>query len=83
MVALSEAIAEAEWGWDTYQRTLWKRDDPDGTRRLYIGKFLSLDLPPGYSTCTIRFWARKPVLAMRAIAKSGKHPSEFADTNVN
>lgn len=70
------------WSYGHYKRTHWI--DEDG-RRLYYGHFIKDPCVPGegHETCKIGFWARRPVLAMRAIIASGKDPIEFNGQDIN
>lgn len=73
---------DGTWAILRYERTLLRQDDG---LKLYVGHFcrgeyLSRD---GWEECTVMFWARRPVLAMRAIVQSGKNPAEFAGQEVN
>ena len=90
-VARAPAAAELltmtpdDWGWTSYRRSGWVRDDPDGTRRLYKATFRTSSIPPtlDYEEVSVQFWARRPILALRHIAASGKHPSDFHSGQVN
>lgn len=75
-------MPDSTWGILRYEKTLWM--DGDG-RRMYIGHFYKGSHFPGQSweECSIRFWARKPRVALRTICQSGKDPAEFADKEIN
>jgi len=76
----SEIRANSEWGWTSYKRLGWA--DKQG-RRLYEAHLRSFDGPMGFSTCTIRFWARRPIIALRTIVNSGKDPVTFHEKEIN
>lgn len=71
---------EMDWGWERYERTYWQREDG---RKLYIGHFRSSNDPNAWTLTQIKFWARQPVVAMKAICQSGKDPLEFQNQVVN
>jgi len=71
---------KGKWGWVRYQRLWWR--DADG-RRFYIGHFRNGPTSGYYSTAEVRFRARRPILALKAICESGKHPTTFANAAVN
>jgi hypothetical protein len=68
------------WSWSRYERTHWV--NPDG-HKLYIGYFVQFDGPKGYVEAEVKFWAKRPIVALRSICKSGKDPIEFAGQVVN
>lgn len=68
------------WGWVRYERTFWKREDG---RKLYIGHFKQDNDPYCWTVAEVRFWAMRPIVAMREICRSGKDPTAFADSVVN
>ena len=70
----------SEWGWVRYERTFWAREDG---RKMYIGHFQKDHDPNGWTAAEVKFWARRPVVAMRAIANSGKNPADFMNQDVN
>ena len=69
------------WTCTSCTKTLWRRDDPDGTRRLYIGRF-KCDYPEGWEKHWVRFWALRPAKAVRKIIESG-YPTNFEGQTVN
>lgn len=71
---------DMDWGWDRYERTNWQR--PDGCK-LYIGHFRSANDPNGWTQTRIKFWAHKPIIAMRTICRSGSDPLEFHNQTIN
>jgi hypothetical protein len=75
----SEIRAEGEWGWTSYKRLGWANKQG---QRLYEAHLRS-DGPRGFATCTIRFWARRPIIALRNIVNSGKDPIEFHQKEIN
>ena len=68
------------WGWTSYEKTHWKRDDG---RKLYIGHFRQDNDPHNWTAQTIRFWAHRPIIALRGIVNSGKDPKVFDNKEVN
>lgn len=75
----SQIRATAEWGWTSYKRLPWAAKNG---RRLYQAHFRS-DAPLGFATCTIRFWARRPIIALRTIAGCKQDPMDFHEKVVN
>ena len=76
---------ESEWIWERYERTYLTR--PDG-RKCYIGHFRRevIPVPPGiaaWDNLAVVFWAKHPIIAMRAIWQSGRDPAEFHGQMVN
>jgi hypothetical protein len=77
------------WAWERYERTYWVHEN--GTARCYFGWFtrefsyINEDglQCHGFDRAEVRFWATKPIVAMRAICTSGEDPASFADTVVN
>lgn len=69
-----------EWGWTSYERTNWEREDG---RRLYIGHFKQNNDPFNWTEVRIKFWARRPIVALGTICRSGKDPVEFEGQAVN
>ena len=72
-------VKNPEYAWERYERTHWIND---AGQKAYFGHFVCTNDPFGYSKVIIRFWATKPVLAMRKIALSNK-PLSFAGKIVN
>ena len=69
------------WGWTSYRRTGWvSKDDPK--RRQYIARFVR-HYTGSSEVVWVAFWARRPVLALRAICEGGKDPAEFRNEEVN
>ena len=64
-----------EWGWTSYRGTGWVRS-ADG-RRLYEAHLRTFGSPRGFSTCTLRFYARHPRLALRALCQGKKSLAEL------
>lgn len=77
---MPEDIDESPWGWVRYERTPFTRD---GGGRMYVGHFRMAHDPNHWTVCQVRFWARHPILALREIADSRRHPQEFADHVIN
>ncbi len=77
---MSDSIDESPWGWDRYERTSWIREDG---RPMYVGHFRMNNDPHHWTICRVRFWARRPILALREIVISRKHPEDFADRVIN
>lgn len=69
-----------DWGWTSYEKTSWVKDYDC---KLYIGHFRTTDDPDNFTKVTIRFWARRPILALRKIVESGKVPLTFAEKTIN
>ncbi len=83
---MSVELAKLKWYWTSYRRDYSDAYLPGqkvGDRKCYIGCFYAEDGLPCFWRSTIRFWAHRPVLALREIVQSGKHPREFTDTLVN
>ena len=76
----SEARAALEWGWTSYRREGWTRDDG---RRLYTFRLRSDTTTLGFQTCTVQFWAKRPMLAIRAVINSGRDPLTYHGTAIN
>lgn len=74
-------MAESPWGWDRYERTPWVRQD--GKTRLYVGHFRMDNDPHHWTIVEVRFWAKRPIVALRTICHSGRNPVEFADQIIN
>ena len=72
-------MQNTKWGWTRYERTHWKRDG----RKAYIGYFKKNNDPYNWTTQRIQFWAQQPIIALRFICNSGKHPKEFDGKEVN
>jgi hypothetical protein len=72
---------ENDWCWTTYHKTGWIKDNG---KKLYEGLFRTMgNARDGYLACKIPFYASRPVIAMRTIVNSGKHPQEFYSLEVN
>ena len=70
----------SKWAWDRYERTHWI--NPLG-RKLYFGHFSRSVDGGGHEICVVRFWANRPVIALRQIVASDKNPEDYADSEVN
>lgn len=68
------------WGWTSYERTGFVRDDGS---KLYVGHFRRENDIYNWTVQTIRFWAKRPIVALRTIVNSGKDPSKFNSQDVN
>ena len=68
------------WGWTSYELTPWRDDDG---RKLYVAHFRREHDYHSWSTQTIRFWARRPLIALRTIANSGNEPCEYNNATIN
>lgn len=77
--ALSSLDTPVEWGWVRYSRTSWT--DRTG-RRLYVGVFRAEHDPHHYTDTQIRFWARHPILALRAICGEPRSPRALLALNL-
>jgi hypothetical protein len=76
----SEVRAALDWGWTSYARKPWARDDG---RKLYTFYLRSDTSTLEFQTCTIQFWAKRPILAIREIINSGKDPLSYDGKTVN
>ncbi len=72
-------VENPDYGWERYERTLWIND---AGQKCYFGHFVCMNDPYGFTRVTIKFWANRPVIAMRAIAQSND-PLSFAGKAVN
>jgi hypothetical protein len=74
------------WGWTSYEKLGWVTVDEHGDHPMYYARFTGY-VPDGnihhYWKAYVRFYARRPVLALRAIVESGKNPTDFADEVIN
>ena len=70
-----------EWGWTSYRRTGWVKVGSE--HRQYIGHFTRLDSLTSWTRATIRFWAHRPIIALRAICESGNDPIAYHNQNIN
>ncbi len=73
------------WTWERYERTYVT--GPDG-REAYIGHFRQqvTPIPPAieaWDNLQVVFWAKRPVIALRAICQSGRDPATFHGATVN
>lgn len=62
------------WGWTSYRRAGWVNQQG---QRLYVVHFQSIEGPNGYTRITLHVWARRPVLALRALCKEKKGEQEL------
>lgn len=69
-----------DWGWTSYEKTGWKRDD--GCKQ-YLGRFRAMEDPDSHFTCLVWFWAHRPILALREIVESGEDPLMFTEKTIN
>jgi hypothetical protein len=76
----SEVRAALEWGWTSYKKMPWARQDG---RHLYTFNLRSDTATLGFQTCTIQFWAKRPILAIREIIASGRDPCSYHHETVN
>ena len=76
----SEVRAALDWGWTSYTRKPWVRDDG---RKLYTFYLRSDTSTLQFQTCSIQFWAKRPILAIREILNSGKDPLSYDGKTVN
>ena len=76
----SEVRAVLEWGWTSYKKMPWARQD---SRHLYTFNLRSDTATLGFQTCTIQFWAKRPILAIREIIASGRDPCSYHHEIVN
>lgn len=67
------------YGWTTYKNLNWKRDDG---RKLYKGIFRAENDPYSFTVLNIRFWAKRPVSAMRLITIQLCAGKEFQDYEI-
>ena len=71
---------ESLWGWIRYERTFWINETG---HRLYIGHFKQDNDPHCWTVTVVRFWAKRPIVALRSICASGTDPATFRDQIVN
>ena len=57
----SEVRAALDWGWTSYTRKPWARDDG---RKLYTFYLRSDTSTLAFQTCTIQFWAKRRMVVM-------------------
>lgn len=62
------------WGWTSYRRAGWLNQQG---QRLYVVHFQSIEGQNGYTRITLHVWARRPVLALRALCKEKKSEEEL------
>lgn len=62
------------WGWTSYRRAGWLNELG---QRLYVVRLQSIEGQNGYTTITLRVWARRPVLALRALCNEKKSEEEL------
>lgn len=75
-------MAGKKWGITSYRRSdYWVREDG---RKGYVGCFLHTNCALlGYSSCSVHFWAKRPILALREIVNSGRDPVTFTEQTIN
>ena len=72
-----------DWGWTSYRRLPWRRDNG---AKLYEVHLWAPEAPMGWQTIRLRFWARRPILALRMICQGLKKPGDvlaYADQELN
>jgi len=69
-----------KWLYDRYERTVWRSEN--GVK-MYIGYFTQLHNDCSWTECQVKFYARRPIVAMRTIASSGRNPADFANKEIN
>jgi hypothetical protein len=80
---MPDAPDREEWGWTSYRRTGWVRDD--GVRE-YRATLQTVGSLHHWTRCTIMFSARHPLLALRQIVAGRKSAEEilaFAGQTIN
>lgn len=65
------------WGWTSYRRAGWVNQQG---QRLYVVHFQSIEAPNGYIRITLHIWARRPVLALRALCRRKRASKNFSGT---
>ena len=58
-----------EWGWTSYRRLPWRRDNG---AKLYEAHILAPEAPLDWQTIRLVFWAHRPILALRLICQGAK-----------
>lgn len=61
-------------GWTSYRRAGWINQQG---QRLYVVHFQSIEGQNGYTRITLHVWARRPVLALRALCKEQRSQDEL------
>ncbi|MFY4728769.1 hypothetical protein [Nitrospira sp. BLG_2] len=74
MPGLAPSPNAASWGWTSYRRAGWLNQQG---QRLYVVHFQSTEGQNGYTRITLHVWARRPVLALRALCKEKKSEEEL------
>ena len=70
----------AKWCCTSYKKEQWVRENG---QKYYRANFMIQDSLLSYRRCAMYFWARRPILALREIASSGKEPLEFDGKEIN
>jgi hypothetical protein len=85
LIEPSARIPDDDWGWTSYKRVGWVSSAfPDQQeRRLYQAHFSTVGDVNGWQQVTILFWAKRPILALRAIMEGEAEPITYHDTVVN
>lgn len=63
-----------EWGWTSYRRTGWVRDD--GVRE-YRAHLRTAGSVHHWTRVTITFWARRPIVSLRQLVASRRSVDEI------
>ena len=74
MPGLAPSPSTVSWGWTSYRRAGWLNQQG---QRLYVVHFQSIEGQNGYTRMTLHVWARRPVLALRALCKEKKSEEEL------
>jgi hypothetical protein len=74
MPGLALSPNAVSWGWTSYRRAGWLNQQ---AQRLYVVHFQSIEGQYGYTRITLHLWARRPVLALRALCKEKKSEEEL------
>ena len=69
------------WGYTSYKRIpLWTNDEG---QHLYEARFVRYIDMRSYDLQVIRFWAHRPVIALRSICQSSRDPIDFHGKSIN
>lgn len=74
MPGLAPSPSTVSWGWTSYRRAGWLNQQG---QRLYVVHLQSIEGQNGYTRMTLHVWARRPVLALRALCKEKKSEEEL------
>ena len=77
---LQRVMGCEEWLYNRYERTPWRNES--GVK-MYIGHFIQFYGDCSWTECQVTFHARRPVVAMRTMARSGCNPADFAGMVIN